>query len=658
MMRAGIISCCVMSTWSIPGGAAAPEPPPPVDATAGAPDATDLAAAFITLRRWLADFTLPDPSDPAASLPLQGASGACVIVRHRGQVIGTGTDFAGAEDGLLVRRAAGRAFGQALGDPRLASLPEELRNQATDDLTLELEVAGAVEPLLGRAPGELDREIEPGIHGMAMRRRDRWAAVFPSVLLAGNRTGRPARSIQALAIELGLAPAETHSLLGRREVTAYRFKTLHLAQAAPGGPPVPVFRGQSLVEIASVTRRSIGGLADAIAGHILATPFNAPAGQAAGHLGLMGDYDTVRDRFEPAASPLEQALLAYALARYGRAPGVDSDRAAEARDLARRTLRALAVVGPGEGDPLVGPTLCAAIVLAALEDPKMAEDPAVRGLLAAATDQLVRTIRAGDWAGASSPHRRALIAAGASRLAAAGTEQPPRLDPAAIRGAIDAAWAAAPHEQAVALLPWIGLAESWHAGERGYEPGTVERLQRLAEVLEQSRIGTTARPGPPDMHGGFALASGGTRHAASTRATAQSLRPAAFLAAMARDPALVPPEQAGAALGRHLLTVRFVMQLTVRQDSRWSLPDPDRALGGIRAAPSRSDLPAAAQAMGLLTVVETLWTLEHVLGPPGAGDGARENVREGPAVATSHPVALPLPRTELLQEKATVDYNG
>ena len=65
-------------------------------------------------------------------------------------------------------------------------------------------------------------------------------------------------------------------------------------------------------------------------------------------------------------------------------------------------------------------------------------------------------------------------------------------------------------------------------------------------------------------------------------------------------------------MDRHLATIRFLMQLTVRETSAWSLQNPARAMGGVRAAVWDADQPVAAQALGLLTAVETLWSLEDL----------------------------------------------
>ena len=105
------------------------------------------------------------------------------------------------------------------------------------------------------------------------------------------------------------------------------------------------------------------------------------------------------------------------------------------------------------------------------------------------------------------------------------------------------------------------------------------------------------------MYGGFKLGS---------NATAQSLRPAAYLASMLRDPSLTPPDSMEFALNKHFQTMRFAMQLAIRSSSSWSLRDPSKAIGGIRNALSDTIQPVPAQAMGLLTASETLFSLKKL----------------------------------------------
>ncbi|MHC4591056.1 MAG: hypothetical protein ACYTAQ_17505, partial [Planctomycetota bacterium] len=113
---------------------------------------------------------------------------------------------------------------------------------------------------------------------------------------------------------------------------------------------------------------------------------------------------------------------------------------------------------------------------------------------------------------------------------------------------------------------------------------------------------------------GLALTGGGR-----PAATAQTLRPAAYLAWMVRQPDLTPPAgEAEAALDRVLSTARFVMQLSVREPSLWAYRNPGRALGGIRAAPWDCDQPVPAQALGLVFAAETLASYDAVAPRRGA----------------------------------------
>ena len=110
--------------------------------------------------------------------------------------------------------------------------------------------------------------------------------------------------------------------------------------------------------------------------------------------------------------------------------------------------------------------------------------------------------------------------------------------------------------------------------------------------------------------GGFALTAGDR-----LTATAQTLRPAAFLAWMVRQAELTPTgDEADAALDRTLSTARFAMQLSVREPSAWAYRYPGRALGGIRAAAWNCDQPVAAQALGLVFAAETLSSYDAVAG--------------------------------------------
>ncbi len=568
------------------------------------PDAADVVAAYMAARSWIDDFDLPGPGDPAASITLGDASGVCVILRHGGRVIGTGTDTTG--DGLMVRRATGRALGEVLGDPAVAALPAGQVASPGRALTLQLEVAGALVPLIGRTFANIAGQLEPGLDGVAIRRGGQLAMLFPSRVRANNTAGRLERLLPALAVDVGLAVMPLPELASRFDVSLYRFRTIDLAQATPRGPPFQTTRGDVLVLDEAVTRESIERLARGIADHLAAS-----MAQVGDPVGLMGTYKPSSDRYEPLiAPPVEQALAAWALSRYGGLPNLDAETAARVHALSGRILEDLSEVAPGETDPLLSAVACAAIVHAALEHPTfLAGDRAPRLFLEAAA-----RVRTGwtehdgfidiDEQVPVPPHAQALVASAMSRLLAADMTA---IDVSTARGALDAAWESVPPHGRVALLPWIGWGEADYAAATG-RPVAAEQLRAMRDLLDGARLDRVAlvKIGGPDLAGGFDLS-----RQRSSLANSQSLRPAAMLAWMIRHPDFTPPDEASLALGRMLRTMRFIMQLAVRDSLLWSCPDPERARGGIRQATWDWDQPVPAQALALVTATEVLLCLQE-----------------------------------------------
>ena len=492
-----------------------------------------------------------------------------------------------------------------LGDPAVANLPPGVADTIGGGLTLELEVAGTPVPLLALSPDQIAQHLDPGLDGVAMRRGTSWAMLFPAQMLATNTAGRVERMLPALGGDLGLSPMPLRRLAELHGVSVYRFRTTHLAQAGPMRPPFETFRGDTIVAESAVTKAAIVALADDLARYLMAmkSPLRDP-------VGIMGTYRPAADRYDPLiAPPLEQAMVALALARYSKAPGVAEEEAAARAGHA--IMRELQLVAPAEEDPLASAVACAAIVHAGLEPSN--PDPAYRRLVNEASQRVLSAYRIQegfmeideetDEQRGIPAHGRAMVAAALSRLLLAGTAG---VEPQLVRSALDAAWASVPLHQQVALLPWLGWAEADFATATGRPLAQRDALLGLRDVLEASRFGSPARSGgPPDLAGGFALGSGDR-----LIATAQTLRPAAYLAAMMRDPRLTPPEEGGLALGRHLKTMRFMMQLSVRESATWAFRNPARARGGIRGATWDSDQPVAAQALGLITAAETLISLE------------------------------------------------
>jgi hypothetical protein len=583
------------------------------DQTPEPADTGEVISAWLTLRRWVDAFSLPGLNDATAGIPLTDAAGVCVILRQTGRVVGTGIDSSGGD--LMVRRAAGRALGAVLADPAAVNLRERQAAPSGRGLTLELEVAGPLVPLLGRSFDDLAGQLDPGRDGVAMRRGERLAMAFPAQMRATNTAGRVERVVPTLTLELGLTPATLGELTRRFDVSVYRFRTVHMAQPATGGPPFITFRGDDLVLDQDVTQPSLVDLARGIAEHLMGS--DAPVEDP---VGLLGTYRPTTDQYDPLiAPPLDQALAAWALARYGRLHGDAEPVARQAVEAAGQVLADLADVAPGESDPQADTAVCAAIVIAVLEHPDLRGHTDVPELFALARSRVRAAYtpengfaRVDDTA--VTPNGQALIAWALSRLLATGSAD---LDPALVRGAIDTAWTSVPEPRQISLLPWLGWAEADYAAATGGPIANAPRLQKIRRLADASRVGSPDRPGPADLAGGLAL-TGGDR----LSATAQTLRPAAFLAWMVRQPELTPPfDDAVADLNRTLATARFAMQLSVREASAWAYRNPGRALGGIRAAAWDCNQPVAAQALGLVFAAETMASIDAVASTPGGSPG-------------------------------------
>ena len=628
LLRAMLLLGPVIAGFS-PEAAVADSLPAIAPAPAGdspLPEPAGVVGAYAAARGWVDEFTVPAPADAAASLPIQDATGVCVILRHKGRVVGAAQDVqAGGAEGdsegdLMVRRAVGRALGQVLGDPAVANLPGEYRDRIGLMLTVQLEVSGAMEPLLGRSAKDYAEQIEPGLDGLALRRGQKWACLFPGRMLSLNTADNPVAQLPGLAMKLGLAAGELERRVASGEVTVYRFRTIHLAQGGPDEAPFQAIRGGRLLPQSEVTPKGIMEFAGGIASHLLATfwPGDEP-------LGLMGTYRGVPDDFQPLiASPAEQALAAMALTRYAAASGVEPEEAAAARVGAKRILRELAQNADSEPDPLADVASCAAIVHAVCSMPPGDVEAAVAELMKDAVKRFdedwqdeIGFVRTDPQTGVrrrARPQEQALAASAMARLLAASIDGSELVSRQRVRLALDTAWSAAPEHQHVSLLPWIGWGEMDYARATGRSPANLTRLQRVRELLDRSRVMRGDRPDEPDLEGGFDL----TGPDGFSRTTSQSARPAAWLAAMLREPRLTAPEQVPAAVDGHLRTMRFLMQLAVREDDAWACRNPTRAVGGVRAATWDRDQPVGAQALSLLAASETLISLHEVA--PGRPD--------------------------------------
>jgi len=615
----------------------------------GLPDAAGVVRAFSTLRGWVNHFDTPRLDDAASKSPIERGTAVCVILRRQGKAIGVGIDGQGNTQGddLMLRRAAGKALNEVMGEPAIQAVTskivaarqqkqptvdlESLQSELGRSLLIELEVAGTLTPLIGKSMDQLARKLEPGLDGVAMRRGSQWVYLFPAQLRLTNQGGDPQRLLLSLFINAGLPVKDFADAATKNDISLYRFRTTHLTQTSPDSAAFPTVRGDLVVSESEVTPASIRALADGLVDHLLASRWPdapdeinpngiaVPPQASRQPLGLRGTYRTTIDQFDPLiASPVEQALAAMALGSYAALPQLEQPRHELAFQAFRELMQDLCEVSPMETDPRDDPASCAMIVLAISTQPSLLGDDSIRRLFDEAAKKVTTSFepalgfvqRTNDGAPPRtvSPHTQAIMAGAMARLLLMPLDASLKIDQRIVRAALDSVWQSLPEPQRIGLLPWIGWGESDWAATTGKPLAHTDDLRLLLDALEHSRVGSINRPGPSDLHGGFVLTTGPDEGMASLP-TDQSLRPAAWMAGAVGDSRLVPPDEAAAALGRHLQTMRFVMQLSVRESSVGWLRDPSRALGGIQSALWNSDQAVPAQALGLMAAVDTLKTI-------------------------------------------------
>lgn len=582
----------------VPGGGAerAIRPSP----QAVLPGAEETLAAYRLVDGWVRSWQVP-PEPQKADPPHTAA--ACVTLRLSGKVVGRATVH--AEDGTALWRAARDAWVQA--DVVLPVDKDALRadnvRELTPRITIDVQLAGTMTPILGETFAAAAAPLSPGVDGVAIRAGDRWAVVFGGTMLATSLL--PEGGLRAAAAELGLPPLELGLLRSRSAVVAYRFPSRHIAQSAPAAPPVFLYRGGRVVPLSEVDGPGLRRAASRVARHIMSHEW--PASE---RFGLTGDYLLLSDTYQPLlASPLDQALAAASLWRYVRTAGADPGLIERARRVGTKVLADLSHLEADEADPLSDGAACAMIVVAfAQADRARAKLEGVAELRDRAEARITDLFEVGKgWSAELSEGARALGALALAEIASregASAESIAKAK-AAVRGLfIDT-----PPQALVAQMPWLGWAEIRMAGQGGEVPSAValRDLRALAQTF-QLREG--------DLDEGWLDATGGIvfTRGRSPLPTWQSLRPVAMLATMLGDERLTDAKDLPRALSELRPALRFALQLEIDDAAMHIARDPERARGGIR--PSLWEPRAALQpsAMALWTLCETLDSLERRAG--------------------------------------------
>ncbi len=574
------------------------------------PELESCIDAYIAVRRWLDAATLPDLTKPESAVPVAGARGVAVILRHQGRVVGIGTDWpgGGAGDDRMVRRAVGRAVARAFGDRVISALPKEMRDTATQSLALELEFASRPEPLLGRTFAECATRVEPGLDGIALRRggggKSTWAAVFPALQHAANTAAASDLAFIALLHDLELPAKDLPDLVRIEAVGVFKFGSLCLTQSDPGDPPLIRGRGTPRFADASVTEASVREFALATLGRLYATravddseAAKTPGSQSMSGLGLLGNYAPVPDEYKPlSAPPLDQALTAWAAASVAASERFEVADRLRARTFAIALLDDLAIRRVGEDSPTatnqpMAFLLCAVARLGS-ED---GLSEGAREMARVAREKLAEPLRSGT----SGDRALAALAAavsfsGEGRIVGA----------AETRAALDAAWASVARPELVGQLPWLVIAEVTFAHATGQAVTHADDAWAVAQLVLAAQAGFGAFASELDLRGGFRLTGTGRGGV-----TSQSLRPGLAIVALADDSGLVPNGQEQLLRDRARAVLRFAFELALDERESRQFRNPERSRGGIRASLWDSSQPVAASALAILVATSGLEAL-------------------------------------------------
>lgn len=553
----------------------------------------DAMGVYQTVDRWVRDWEIEEGFETELVLGSVG-----VTLRLDGQVIGRGEAAGFDADQQRIVQASRMAMAQArawvrekVGQDPSDEPSAELWSSIGSRITLSVEVAGPVVPMSESAMEVQGLGLSPGVHGLVMRLGEQVEVMGPDEMLTIGLT--PQRAAHAMATALssdgGMAVATVDELI-ERGYRFGRFEPIWIAQGSAMKGGVFLDRGGRVVDGASFGVGSVRDLGERVAGYLLAQGW-----PGAEKYGMVGSRDVVSGRAMPAVAPVyEQALVAYALLRYGGSGDQAIHRRSHEEGL--RLLSDLSVVQPGEPEPWgkddggVGAAACVV-----------------------AMDHVQRGLRSNTWI-EMEKKCRALLDSLYSPI-----DGFDRAIPAGARGLIAWAMVESEHQHAekavrdvfrdtdagqlVAQMPFLAWAELGLADGESEVPArgalTTMREWMWAHQLGKADLEFRDR----DFLGGVVFTKG-----SSALPTSANIRPIAAVCSMLGDARLTPGTIADGAMaaeiGRVASAMRFVDQLTMREDSAFLSKAPERCLGGVRSSLWEWKVSPASNAIALLSAVE------------------------------------------------------
>ncbi len=568
----------------------------------GDPPAPEAAmAAYRTVDAWVREWKVADAKQGELALP--SCDAASITLRLAGETIARGVEVATTPESRasVIAAAAKAALKEAepkLGIPRDA-MYEATRRDVAKQVTISIQLAGALIPISPKDAADAMAMVNPGVEGVGARLGDRLAVTFPERMLTTATEPGPALGtlVGKLAGDATLAVELLSKLAKDHGAVYYRFRVTHLAQTRVAEPPIFLKRCGKVVRVAEIDEAELRRWADEMARSTLAR-----MGQ--GSASSLGVLDPCRGVDEP-TEDFGKAALACALLTYATSVHDKSQKSA----IVKEALGAIrAVVGGASRPSLPTSAMCAVALHEGRTKAAWWSDEGLRGIPGWRADALRAgfTRERGFDPGIPSA-AQGLVAWFYVRqerhLHAWGTLEPPDTRN---RDSVSAAFQNVAGGGLVGQLPWLGWAAA-ELNEGSSLPQAVALREVRSQLWQHQLQSETLLSDQQDLAGGILFTS-----SKQPMPTWQMARPLAFIATMLGDPRLTEEKEVPAELSRLLLSLRYLRQLTAGEAECFMYRSPGRAFGGVRSSLWDQRMPPEATAMTLLTVCETLRSLDEI----------------------------------------------
>jgi hypothetical protein len=501
-------------------------------------------------------------------VPLPAESSVCIILRHHGDVLGSG--IASGESLQPLVDAATLAFKEAAAHNTFSKLSPELKKFACNSISIELEIGTKPTAFPSKNFTRFAAAIKSGVDGVGVRKGNNLEIRLPAMLRLS-----PGRSVEtvlsSLCMNVGVHPAVaiSHQLPTDSDVTLYSINTLTGVQAVHGGEIRQLICGDELVEQNAKNSISLLELADILATHLIACTRESGS--------VIGAYQPETDSLSsPLASPFVQAMVATALQEYAALDSASFKN--NARNAALFILND--VKGRFHAAASIPNDVAAAIVIA---NSGNSTEPFFN-TCTKQTIQFAQDITNGTSV-AEKPHEFAIVALAVSKIAQWSEVQHGTL----AEKLCEQCLTEVPVQSKVSTIPWIV-----DAVLELRQNGSTLDTSPLYELLNLVIASQIVNNNNPTLLGGFQLASPD-----GLVADARGVRMLPMLVQMSQL-------HSSEALRSLVLATRFASQVTTRKERAHRFQNPTMAIGGVRASMSDATMPTEATAMTLIGITRAI----------------------------------------------------